>query len=145
MATPQRYVCHTHTFGSHRYGDRAQAAAQGMFGRAFQSLMNTASVARKFDTSRRREVLSFKHHAEVAALPEAVAATTTLPEQLPQDRPQANRRSAVDAVIGGLARVRQPSPAARGLEPQGLPHSALERRPGGDALAQREAAEAEAH
>jgi hypothetical protein len=31
--------------------------------------MNAASVCRKFETSRRREDLTFKHHAEVAALP----------------------------------------------------------------------------
>jgi hypothetical protein len=31
--------------------------------------MDAASVSRAFETSRRREDLSFKHHAEVAALP----------------------------------------------------------------------------
>lgn len=31
--------------------------------------MSTASVCRGFETSRRREVLSFTHHREVAALP----------------------------------------------------------------------------
>jgi hypothetical protein len=55
-------------FGGHAYGDRAKAAAEGIFGRAFQSLANTASVCRAIETSRRREVLSFSHHAEVAAL-----------------------------------------------------------------------------
>lgn len=55
--------------GSHRYGERAKAAAQGIFGREFQSLMDMASVSRSFEPSRRREVLSFTHHREVAALP----------------------------------------------------------------------------
>ena len=57
------------TFGGHRYGDRARAAAQGIFGRSFQGLADCGFVARAFETSRRREVLSFSHHAEVAALP----------------------------------------------------------------------------
>lgn len=57
-------------FGDHRYGERAKAAAEGIFGREFQTLANLASVCRKFESSRRREVLSFSHYAEVAALPE---------------------------------------------------------------------------
>jgi hypothetical protein len=55
-------------FGDHRYGQRAKAAAEGLFGREFQTIANAASVARAFQTSRRREVLSFSHHAEVVAL-----------------------------------------------------------------------------
>lgn len=60
-------------FGDHRYGERAQAAAEGLFGREFGTLANLASVARRFESSRRREVLSFKHHVEVASLPPAQA------------------------------------------------------------------------
>jgi hypothetical protein len=37
----------------------------------YQTLRNYAWVARRFDVSRRRDKLSFQHHAEVAALPEA--------------------------------------------------------------------------
>jgi hypothetical protein len=59
--------------GTHRYGARAQAAAEGIFGREFQSLMDMASVCRAFPTSRRREALSFTHHREVASLPPAKA------------------------------------------------------------------------
>jgi hypothetical protein len=55
-------------FGNHRYGARAKVAAEGIFEREFQTLMNTASVCRSFPTSRRREGLSFSHHAEVASL-----------------------------------------------------------------------------
>lgn len=55
--------------GSHRYGERAKAAAEGIFGREFGSLANAASVCRSFESSRRREALTFTHHLEVAALP----------------------------------------------------------------------------
>ncbi len=55
--------------GSHRYGERAKAAATGIFGREFESLKNVASVCRSFETSRRRDLLSFSHHAAVASLP----------------------------------------------------------------------------
>lgn len=54
--------------GNHRYGARAAVAAQGIFGRGFQSLANMASVCRAFSTSRRREHLSFSHHEAVAVL-----------------------------------------------------------------------------
>ena len=37
-------------------------------GPAFQTCMNAAIVANAFETSRRREVLSFTHHREVAPL-----------------------------------------------------------------------------
>lgn len=54
--------------GSHRYGERAKAAASGIFGKEFQTLMGFAYVSRAFPTFRRRKVLSYTHHAEVAAL-----------------------------------------------------------------------------
>lgn len=54
-------------FGEHRYGERAQAVLEAD-GYAFKTFANAAAVARKFETSRRREVLPFTHHAEVAAL-----------------------------------------------------------------------------
>ena len=59
--------------GTHRHGERAKAAAEGIFGKDFGTLMNAASVCRAFETSRRREQLSWTHHAEVAALPTAEA------------------------------------------------------------------------
>lgn len=55
--------------GQHSYGERAKVAAQGIFGREFQTLRNVASVCASIETSRRRDGLSFSHHAEVAALP----------------------------------------------------------------------------
>ena len=36
----------------------------------YQTLRNYAWVARRFDMSRRRDTISFQHHAELAALPE---------------------------------------------------------------------------
>lgn len=59
--------------GSHRYGERAKVAAEGIFGREFQALADMASVCRAFETSRRREHLSFTHHREVASLAPEVA------------------------------------------------------------------------
>jgi hypothetical protein len=57
------------SFGEHRYGDRkAVVESDDWDGPAFQTCANSATVCRAFETSRRREVLSFKHHAEVADL-----------------------------------------------------------------------------
>ena len=56
-------------FGEHRYGDRkALVESDDWQGPGFQSCMNAAAVAQAFETSRRREVLSFSHHAEAASL-----------------------------------------------------------------------------
>jgi hypothetical protein len=59
--------------GSHRYGERAKVAAEGVFGKEFGTLRNLASVCRAFETSRRRDTLSFAHHVEVASLDPEVA------------------------------------------------------------------------
>lgn len=57
------------TFGESRYGDRKTIVeADAWEGPDHKTCMNIGSVARAFETSRRREVLSFKHHSEVAAL-----------------------------------------------------------------------------
>jgi hypothetical protein len=54
-------------FGEQRYGDRkAITEADDWDGPAFQTCADAAMVCRAFETSRRREVLSFTHHAEVA-------------------------------------------------------------------------------
>lgn len=58
-------------FGSARYGAK-YAAASRVTGYDRQSLMNMVYVANRFEFSRRRENLSWSHHAELAALdPEA--------------------------------------------------------------------------
>lgn len=55
--------------GEHRYGERAKAAAEGIFGVGYQALKDMAMVARAFEPSRRRDLLTFTHHRETAALP----------------------------------------------------------------------------
>lgn len=55
-------------YGNARYGERYRTAA-AITGYDVQTLMNQAYVASRFTTSRRREKLSFSHHAELAALP----------------------------------------------------------------------------
>jgi hypothetical protein len=55
-------------YGNARYGEKYGAAAR-VTGYDVQTLMNMAYVASKFEISRRREKLSFSHHAELAALP----------------------------------------------------------------------------
>lgn len=56
-------------FGEHKYRDRKRLVeSEGWTGPVFGTCMNAASVCRAFEeTSRRREVLSFWHHAEVAS------------------------------------------------------------------------------
>lgn len=57
-------------YGEHKYGDRkAIVEAPDWQGAAFQTCANAGLVAKKFETSRRREVLSFTCHAEVCGLP----------------------------------------------------------------------------
>ncbi len=60
------WACH----GERKYGDLAGAAAG--IGIAAGSLRNLATVARKVELSRRRDSLSWSHHAAVAALPAEV-------------------------------------------------------------------------
>lgn len=54
-------------YGNARYGERYETAAR-LTGYEVQSLMNMAYVASRFEISRRRETLSWSHHAELAAL-----------------------------------------------------------------------------
>jgi hypothetical protein len=54
-------------YGEQSYGDRYQQAIADT-SLSYQTLRNYAWVARKFPMSRRRDTLSFGHHAEVAAL-----------------------------------------------------------------------------
>ena len=56
-------------FGEHRYGDRkTMVAAEDWDGPAYQTCVNASNVSKRFESNRRRLNLSFKHHAEVAAL-----------------------------------------------------------------------------
>jgi hypothetical protein len=56
-------------FGQHAYGNRYRAAIAST-GLDYQTLRNYAWVASRFPASRRRDTLSFGHHAEVASLEE---------------------------------------------------------------------------
>jgi hypothetical protein len=56
-------------YGRRAYGERYKAALS-VTDLDYQTLRNYAWVARSFPVSRRRDSLSFQHHAEVAALPE---------------------------------------------------------------------------
>lgn len=56
-------------YGDHHYGERAaQARAAGEGGFAYQTLRNAGWVCGQVEPSRRRDNLSFAHHAEVAGL-----------------------------------------------------------------------------
>jgi hypothetical protein len=57
-------------YGEYTYGKR-YAEALKLAPLSYQTLRNHAWVARRFPVSRRRDALSFQHHAEVAALPDA--------------------------------------------------------------------------
>lgn len=54
-------------YGQSRYPDRYKRAVEGT-SLHYKTLRNYAWVARKFEPSRRRDGLSFQHHAEVAGL-----------------------------------------------------------------------------
>jgi hypothetical protein len=56
-------------YGQQAYGGRYREAVERT-GLEYQTLRNYAWVARQFAMSRRRDTLSFGHHAEVASLPE---------------------------------------------------------------------------
>ena len=57
-------------FGERAYAGRYRRAVE-LTSLDYQTLRNYAWVARRFELSRRRDALSFGHHAEVAALAEA--------------------------------------------------------------------------
>jgi hypothetical protein len=59
-------------FGEHRYGAR-KAAVDGCQGPSFQACVDAANVCRNFEIKRRRLIMSFSHHREVAALEPAEA------------------------------------------------------------------------
>lgn len=57
-------------YGQDKYSDRYQQAIAAA-GLDYQTLRNYAWIARRYEWTRRRAELSFQHHAEVAALPDA--------------------------------------------------------------------------
>jgi hypothetical protein len=54
-------------YGQYKYGERYRTVAAAV-NLDFQTLRNYAWVARRYELDRRRERLSFQHHAEVAAV-----------------------------------------------------------------------------
>jgi hypothetical protein len=56
-------------FGEKKYGNRKHIVNSPTWtGPAFETCMNCGRVCRAFETSLRREVLTFKHHTEASAL-----------------------------------------------------------------------------
>lgn len=55
------------SYGNAKFGEKYSRAAR-VTGYDVQSLMNMAYVASRFELSRRKETLSWSHHAELAAL-----------------------------------------------------------------------------
>ncbi|WP_405783796.1 LmbU family transcriptional regulator [Streptomyces sp. NBC_00859] len=55
-------------YGKDHYADRYQLGIRTA-GLKYQTLRNYAWVSRRFDMHRRRDALTFQHHAEVASLP----------------------------------------------------------------------------
>jgi hypothetical protein len=91
-------------YGNYRYGERYRAAA-AITGYDVQTLMNQAYVASRFEVSRRREKLSFSHHAELAALP--------ADEQEAWLRRAEQKRLSVRALRRELRRHRRPADSSR--------------------------------
>jgi hypothetical protein len=56
-------------FGEHRYGERAAIVnSEDWEGPGFQSCRDAATVCRAFETSRRRDILSYATHREIASI-----------------------------------------------------------------------------
>lgn len=90
-------------YGNERFGER-YARATKLTGYDAQSLMNMVYVASRFEISRRRENLSWSHHAELAAL--------DIPGQEHWlDRASAERISVADLRVELRGRRRLTSPS----------------------------------
>jgi hypothetical protein len=82
-----------------------------LFGKEFKTLANIASVCRAFEPSRRREDLSWSHHAEAAALsPNAADMLLDLAERDRMSKGQV--RAAVTTIRGGPPSRTAPDEAA---------------------------------
>ncbi|MFD0884580.1 LmbU family transcriptional regulator [Streptosporangium algeriense] len=107
-------------YGRSRYTDRYRKAIEAI-GLDYQTLRNYAWVSRRVDLSRRRDGLSFQHHAEVAALP---------PEEQDHWLDQAQRNGWTRSRLRqNLAALRQEKPEAGGKR------VSLELRLGADRIA----------
>jgi len=85
-------------FGQTKYGRRYKEGV-AVTGLKYQTLRNYAMVARCFDVSRRRDNLSFQHHAEVIGLPpEAQDCWLDLAAEHRWSKAELRRRLRADAV-----------------------------------------------
>jgi hypothetical protein len=99
-------------YGQDRYAERYRHAVRAA-GLDYQTLRNYAWVARRFDWPRRWVALSFQHHAEVAALPEAeqdrwlaeAARSRWSRNQLRRALQEARRNAAGQPATAALPRV----------------------------------------
>jgi hypothetical protein len=120
-------------YGNARYGERYVPAAR-VTGYDVHSLRNMAYVAGRFDVGRRRALLSFSHHAELACLPpdeqelwldRAEAGTLSvraLRSQLRETRQRAGSRAALSGARRDRGRARAltatvPDPATASAGP----------------------------
>lgn len=104
-------------YGNARYGERYGRAAQ-VTGYDVHSLRNMAYVAGHFDMPRRRQALSFSHHAELASL-------TVQDQELWLDRAEAGAMS-VRSLRSELRHARQRAASRAALaEARGRPDEAV--------------------
>lgn len=103
-------------YGQRRYGEMASQASKDLVrditGHAYKTVLNAATVAERFENSRRREDLPFSHHAEVAVLPPAEA-DSLLDAAAVEGTNRADLREMVKErkqVIAVEAALAQPSP-----------------------------------
>jgi hypothetical protein len=94
-------------FGEHRYGDRkAIVEAEDWAGPSFQTCVDCGTVARRFESTRRHVLLSFKHHREVAALADLIG---LLRRALDEARyPLSRRYDPIKAILAKLEPARPP-------------------------------------
>jgi hypothetical protein len=106
-------------FGEDTYVGRYRDAVE-LCSLRYQTLRNYAWVSRRFPLSRRRDKLSFGHHAEVAALPEPEQDYwLRMAEELGWSRNQLRKE-----VRASLTERAEPRSVARGqVEPAGDPDS----------------------
>lgn len=72
-----------------KWGDGQEACEQ--VGVEYQTAQNAGWVCRAFEISRRREILSFKHHAEVCAIPDPAVQDRLLDWACEGEKPKSTR------------------------------------------------------